>query len=93
MAQNSKESFQFTPENLLENIHKVGGWSIYGLASEALEHYFPDEYKDGTCDSLTESKLLRSMGFSTWDEVVTKYHEEVGYQADGAFNPRAVNEN
>ena len=44
--QTTEDRFLFTPENLLENLHKLGPWSAYGLASVALQHYFPDEYDE-----------------------------------------------
>lgn len=35
-----------TSDNLIENIDKIGAWSIYGLANIALQHYFPFVYED-----------------------------------------------
>ena len=78
----------------------IGPWSLYGLASEALEHYFPDEYPDRETDEgdepsvQREVELLTSMGFAYWSDVVKKYHLEIGYKPDkGVFNPIAVNSN
>jgi len=43
--------FKFTPKNLLKNLNKLGPWSSYALAVDALMHYFPDEYdEDGHCE-------------------------------------------
>lgn len=85
-----KEKFIFTPENLIENIDKLGPWSSYGLASTALQHYFPEEYdENGYCDTFREADLLKKIGFTYWQEVVVKYQKEVGY---AMFNPDAVNE-
>ena len=83
--------FFFTPENLLENIDKLGPWSAYGLASKALQHYFPDAY-DEDCDISEEVKLLDKLECQYWHDVIVKYHNEVGYVAPNGFNTDAVNE-
>lgn len=83
--------FIFTPENLLENLDKLGPWSEYYLASLALQHYFPEEYiLEGNPSTQKELDLVIKLGFQYWGEVVEKYHKEVGY--DGPFNPDYVNE-
>jgi hypothetical protein len=88
-----KERFIFTHENLLANIDKLGAWSAYGLASEALRHYFPDEYdEDGNCDTMREVELMAKMGFSKWQDAIIKYQKEVGYVAPDGFNTEVVNE-
>lgn len=86
------KEFVFTPENLLANIHKLGPWSCYGLASDALRHYFPEEYEDedNQPSTLHECSLLEKLGCEYWQDAVVKYHKEVGYK--GAFNPVCVNE-
>jgi hypothetical protein len=89
------EKFVFTPENLLANIDKIGAWSAYGLATEALRHYFPDEYdEDGNCyyGSPREAELLSKIGCSTWQDAIIKYQKEVGYVAPDGFNTEVVNE-
>lgn len=92
-----QEQFVFTPDNLLENISKLGAWSSYGLASCALAHYFPDLYdiETGKCPEIKEEvELMYSIGCSNWHEIVIKFHKEVGYDYEGgSFNPDAVNEN
>lgn len=88
-------SFVFTPNNLLDNIDKLGPWSQYGLAAEALAHYFPEEYdEDGNCkgDVNREVELLDQLGCQYWVDAVIKYQNEVGYKAPNGFNPDAVNE-
>lgn len=85
--------FLFTPENLLDNLERLGPWSAYGLASEALQHYFPDAYdEDGYCDTCEEVKLLDKLGCQYWQDAIIKYHKEVGYVAPNGFDPDAVNE-
>ena len=85
--------FLFISENLLENIDKLGPWSAYGLASEALQHYFPDDYdEDGYCDTAEEVKLLDRLGCQYWHDAIVKYQNEVGYVAPSGFDPDAVNE-
>ncbi len=72
--------FVFTSDNLIENIEKLGAWSAYGLASSALQHYFPNKYDvDGNCDTIKEVELCERLGCNTWQEVIIKYQMEVGY--------------
>jgi hypothetical protein len=89
----ANEPFIFTTENLLDNLDKMGAWSSYGMASEALKHYFPEEYdEDGNCDTSKEVDLLQKLGCNYWQDAIKKYHTEVGYVAPDGFNPNCVNE-
>jgi len=93
IQQTNEDRFLFTPENLLENLHKLGPWSAYGLASVALQHYFPHEYdEDGSCEVAREAELLQQLGCTNWDEAIVKYHKEVGYVAPNGFDPDFVNQ-
>ena len=86
-------TFIFTTENLLANLDKLGAWSAYGLASEALQYYFPDSYdENGDCDTMREAELLTELGCKYWQDAIIKYHNEVGYIAPNGFNPMCVNE-
>ena len=89
-----QEKFQFTTDNLLANLDKLGTWSSYGLASSALMHWFPSEYDENdNCDVNREIELMQSIGCNSWQDVIVKYHTEIGYQVEGGvFNPIAVNE-
>lgn len=88
-----ESDFIFTPENLLDNLHKLGAWSSYGLASIALQHYFPEEYdqNDG-CDTNREVELLEKLGVNYWQDAIVKYHKEIGYEAHRLSNTMYVNE-
>jgi hypothetical protein len=91
MSELNTEKFVFTRDNFIDNLEKIGVWSIYGLASEALQYYFPEEYdEDGHCDSLKEIELADKLGCQYWQDVVIKYHNEVGYKFP--FDPEYVNE-
>lgn len=68
----------FTPENLIENMDKLGPWSARVLFEEAMEHYFPEEWGDGPKDWLF-LELPEQLGCETWQDVVRKYHTEIGY--------------
>ncbi len=82
----------YTPQNLIENLENIGPWSTYGLASEALLHYFPDYYDENDyCDPLVECKLPEKLGCVTWQDVIIKFQTEIGYKAT-YFNPKAVND-
>lgn len=88
----AEDKFVFTSENLLDNLDKLGGWSMYGLASDALQHYFPEVYDNDEPYNPTvqqEVDLVHKLGLKYWDDVVRKYHNEVGYKN---FNPECVNE-
>jgi len=88
------EKFIFTPDNLLDNLDKLGAWSAYGLASSALLHYFPDEYdENGDCSIQREVELVEKLGCHSWQDVIIKYQNEVGYDAPNGFNTDCVNEN
>ena len=92
-----EKDFVFTTGNLLENIHKMGAWSSYGMATEALAYYFPKLYNSetGECpETLQEIELMQSLGCQYWEDIIIKFHKEVGYKTDdGTFNVEAVNEN
>ncbi len=89
MSDLDNTEFVFTPENLIENLDKLGAWSSYGLASIALQHYFPDEYEPESPSTSREAELLEKLGFEFWGDVVVKYHNEVGYKI---LHPDYVNE-
>ncbi len=87
------KEFQFTPENIIENIEKVGAWSSYGLAGTALKHYFPDEYdEEGYCEVERENELLHSLDCNYWHDLIIKFQKEVGYNAHNGFSKEYVNE-
>jgi len=71
----------FTPDNLIENIDKIGAWSIFSLAETALQHYYPNEFdEDGECETTRCAELVNEMGLNYWQDVVIKYQNEVGYK-------------
>ncbi len=84
-----------TTTNLIENLPNLGGWSLFGLAEEALQHYFPEEFdEDEGCETSRAVELMHELGCDNWAQVVKKYHTEVGYKPEGGvFNPKVVNEN
>jgi len=85
--------FLFTPANLIENLDKIGPWSAYGLATTALQHYFPESYdEEGNCPIIEEVKLLNKLGCEDWHDAIIKYHKEVGYIAPNGFDRHLVNE-
>ena len=86
--------FNFTPENLLDNLDKLGAWSCYGLASNALRYYFPDEYDDdGEFEPSVqlEVELMDLIGCEFWTDAIIKYHKAVGYSAHVLSNTDFVN--
>ena len=86
------ENFPFTPENLLSNLDKIGAWSSYGLASYALQHYFPEEYsEDGYTSTEREVELLHKLGCNYWQDAIKKYHKEVGYTTNNLCDTDYVN--
>ena len=88
----TNDKFKFTPKNLIKNLDKLGAWSSYGLASSALQHYFPKEYsEDKYTSTQREVKLLEKLGCNYWQDVIIKYHTEVGYKAPELANTDYVN--
>jgi len=84
---------KITSENLIENLQNIGPWSTYGLASIALQHYFPKEYDyNGFCETKREVELANKLGCQYWEDVIKKYQKEVGYNAPDGFNEDYVNE-
>lgn len=84
---------KFTPENIIENIDKIGPWSAYGLAEEALRHYFPEEFTDDKEWSAERNvELADKLGCQYWTDVIIKFQTEVGYNAPDGFCAGAVNE-
>ena len=84
----------FTPENLIENLPNIGPWSAYGLASSAIQHYFPEIYDEyNYCEVEKEVEKMKYMGFDYWHDVIKKYHEEIGYTMEELSNKEYVNEN
>lgn len=88
----TKDEFVFTPDNLLDNLHRVGYKSTYGLASIAIAHYYPEigELEDPIFRINKEVAAIEKLGCKTWEDVITKYHTEVGYK--GPFKTESVNE-
>jgi len=89
----SNDRFIFTPDNLIDNVHKLGGWSAYGMAEEAINYYYPyiAEIEDVQKRIDKEVEAIGLLGGNCWQDVIVKYHREVGYK--GEFNPDCVNEN
>ena len=83
---------KYTPENVIQNLENIGPWSSYYLAEVALKHYFPDEIFDGlNWDSSRMVELADEIGCRYWQDVIIKYHEEVGYKSSD-FSTEYVNE-
>jgi hypothetical protein len=80
-----------TPENLIENLHTLGPWSLFGLTEEAMFHYHPELQSIQDVTSRLDKMLSLSRGM-TWKDWIVKYDKEIGYHAPNGFNPMAVNE-
>lgn len=89
------DGFQFTPENLLDNIDRLGPWSLYALAETALEYYHPSlkRYAHDPLKLLErQMHFMEKDGMKYWSDVIIKFQKEVGYYAPDGFNRSAVNE-
>ena len=88
---------KITTDNLIENLPKIGAWSSYSLASEALQFYFPKEYdKEGDCilGTKREMDLCFKLECNSWQDVIIKYHKEIGYKRkQNIFQKIEVNKN
>lgn len=78
----------FTPKNLIKNINKIGPWSLYGLAEQAIEHYYP-EYKRLSRNKPAEGPGIMAKLCDDWHGIVIRYQKEVGYKE---FRKGYVNE-
>ena len=88
-----KKQFVFTPENLIKNIKKIGPWSAFGLAEEAMFHYFPHiKRMRDTAKQITEMARVSVVVGMCWEDWIVKYQKEVGYDAPGGFSIEYVNE-
>jgi 3-phenylpropionate/cinnamic acid dioxygenase small subunit len=89
------EQFIFTPDNLLDNLDKLGAWSSYGLAEEAIYHYFPHvkRIRDTARQIQEMCRISEVMGNYQWQDWIKKYQKEVGYKRPtGFFDEGAVNQ-
>lgn len=90
-TKHKRTGFQFTPENLMKNIDRLGPWSNFALAEIAIFHYFPKVKQDD--DSAKEIDLMSKLCHKYemyWSDWIIMYHYDVGYK--GPFNPDYVNE-
>lgn len=85
---------RFKPANIIKNIHKIGAWSAYGLAEEAIEHYHPSikRFKNDVTKLLERQVHFSQKRGFTWHDWIVKYQKEVGYKIKGYWNKDAVNE-
>lgn len=86
-----------TPSNLIELLPRIGAWSTYCLAEEALLHYFPSLYMKNLLGQAVMPdecvSALIDMGLDSWQELIVKFHKEVGYTREGGeFDPVWINE-
>ena len=87
------KQFVFTPENLIKNIKKIGPWSAFGLAEEAMFHYFPHiKRMRDTAKQIGEMARISSLFEMDWGDWIVKYQKEVGYDAPNGFGREYVNE-
>jgi hypothetical protein len=87
------EPFVFTPENLIENIKKIGPWSAFGLAEEAMFYYFPHiKRMRDTGKQIAEMARISTLFSMYWKDWIIKYQKEVGYNAPNGFDTGCVNE-
>jgi len=83
----------FTKENLIENLDKVGPWSMLCLAEEAVEHYFPWDDEYGSREVKETVKLVKQLGYENFQDLVEKFHTDVGYKPEeGTFNSDCINQ-
>ncbi len=76
-------------ENIIENIDKIGAWSLYGLAETAINHFYPEYKKLYSEDRPAESASIMAKLCDDWHGIVVKYQKEVGYKK---FRKGYVNE-
>jgi hypothetical protein len=83
------KDFVFTPDNLIDNLDRLGPWSTFALAEEAMLHYFPSlEFKD-MVERISRMAAICCKYEMCWQDMVLLYHLDKGYKN---FNPDYVNE-
>jgi hypothetical protein len=84
------KEFKFTPENLFDNLDRLGGWSMYALAEEAMFHYFPNlkRIKSPGKQIQRMCEISNEYGMDWWIDWIILYHLDVGYKN---FNSDYVN--
>ncbi len=85
---------KFTPENLIDNLKQIGPWSSYYLATLAIKHYYPEVYcdEDDQPSAMVEVALCDRLDCQYWQDVIIKYHNEIGYSIEALSNDEYVNE-
>jgi hypothetical protein len=81
---------KITAENLFENMDRLGPWSLYTLAEEAMFYYFPylKRIKDPAKQIGRMCEISNEYGIVTWMDWIILYHIDVGYKH---FNDDYVN--
>lgn len=84
-SDNHKE-FVCTPENIIDNLYKLGAWSAFYLAEIAIKHYHPE------VTEISDMVKLKCDGKENtyWEDWIEKYQKEIGYK--GRFHSDYVNE-
>lgn len=81
-------SFVFTPENLIDNLDKIGGWSLLSLSETAIAYYHPHLKPKDEFERMDIVQMINAE--PDWYDVVKRYHLEIGYTTE--INPDVVNE-
>lgn len=83
--------FIFTPENLLENLKKLGPWSSFYLAEKSIEYYHPECKEMDMVKKIDYMASLKCKGKknTNWHDWIVRYQKEVGYKS--RFSPKYVN--
>jgi hypothetical protein len=95
IIKNNDDCFQFTPDNLLDNLERIGPWSAYALAEVAIEHFHPSvkKYKNDPLKLIERQvHFCNKAGNFTWHDWIVKYQKEVGYNSPNGFDKDFVNE-
>ena len=69
-----------TPKNLIKNIDRIGGWSLYSLAEIAIQHYYPKEWEEKVDEWESNTPQIMSFLCNDWKGIVIKYQKEIGYK-------------
>lgn len=85
---------EINSNNLIEMLPEIGPWSTYALAEKAIICYCPEvQDEDGDVSTEKAASCLNDMGLSSWQDVIIKYHTEIGYSDELLSDNSLVNEN
>jgi hypothetical protein len=88
-----KENFQFAPDNLLDNLNRLGPWSQFALAEEAIYYYYPRiKRMTNTIKQIQAMADLCLEYDMYWVDWIITFQMDKGYKRNAGFSRDYINE-